>query len=111
MEQVQRQINQDGLDPELQHLESTLRGELEERDQQEEIMFRQKSRMLWLKEGDKNTKFFHNSLLQHRNQNWIHSLQTEEGVIVERHEDIEHTSGIISVHATHRTPSRQKGSH
>jgi hypothetical protein len=70
-------------------MESILRRELDERDQQEEIMFRQKSRMLWLKEGDKNTKFFHNSLLQRRNQNWIHSLKMEEGVMVERHEDIE----------------------
>jgi hypothetical protein len=39
MEQVQREINQEGLDPERQQRESTLREEIEERDQQEEIMF------------------------------------------------------------------------
>lgn len=97
MERVQGQINQGGLSPELQHLESTLTRELDERDQQEQIMFRQKSKMLWLKEGNKNTKFFHNSLLQHRNQNWIHSLKIEQRVTVRRNEDIEHSLKITSV--------------
>jgi hypothetical protein len=66
MELVQRQINQEGLSPNLQHRESTLRRELEERNQKEEIILHQKSRILWLKEGEKNTKFFHNSLLQRK---------------------------------------------
>jgi hypothetical protein len=46
-----------GLSLELQQQETHLRLELDERDQQEEIMFHQKYCILWLKEGDKNIKF------------------------------------------------------
>jgi len=111
MERVQRQINQDGLSPNLQHLKSTLRRELEERYQQEETMFHQKFRMLWLKEGDKNTKLFHNSFLQHMNHNWIHSLKIEEGAMVESHEDVEHNLRNYFSTLLSDSPSRHKGNH
>ena len=37
----------------------------------EEISWRQKSRVLWLKEGDNNTKFFHNMANLHRRYNHL----------------------------------------
>ncbi|XP_077251854.1 uncharacterized protein LOC143891091 [Tasmannia lanceolata] len=40
----------------------------------EEITWRQKSRSRWLKEGDKNTAFFHSVASARRRGNWIHSL-------------------------------------
>jgi UDP-2,3-diacylglucosamine pyrophosphatase LpxH len=52
-------------------------------------MYYQKSQIQWLQEGDKNTKFFHNSLLKRRNQNQDIFFVGEGGEILERHEEIE----------------------
>jgi hypothetical protein len=41
---------------------------------QEEVNWRQKSRVLWLKEGDKCTKFFHRIANLNRRSNAIESL-------------------------------------
>ncbi|XP_059066199.1 uncharacterized protein LOC131857544 [Cryptomeria japonica] len=41
---------------------------------QEETFWRQRSRALWLKDGDKNTRFFHISTLKHRATNRIDHL-------------------------------------
>ena len=44
----------------------------------EEISWRQKSRLLCLKEGDKNTKFFHRLANSHRRNNTIGQLLVDE---------------------------------
>ena len=49
--------------------------DLEKSFLQEEISWRQKSRALWLQEGDKNTKFFHRIANSHRRYNSISSLR------------------------------------
>ncbi|XP_058732795.1 uncharacterized protein LOC131604368 [Vicia villosa] len=46
-----------------------------------ESMLRLKSRYLWLKEGDKNTKFFHNSLKERHRRKAITSLEGSNGRI------------------------------
>ncbi|KAK9995716.1 hypothetical protein SO802_020402 [Lithocarpus litseifolius] len=46
----------------------------------EEIYWRQRSRSLWLKAGDKNTNFFHQRASQRRKKNNIMGLYDEEGV-------------------------------
>jgi hypothetical protein len=43
----------------------------------EEVSWRQKSRILWLKEGDKCSKFFHSMANYHRRYNSIDSLMIE----------------------------------
>ena len=41
----------------------------------EEIFWRQKSRELWLKERDKNTRFFHKMANAHRRMNILEKLR------------------------------------
>jgi len=43
-----------------------IQKEWDDRCRQEEIFWRQKMRVQWIKEGERNTKFFHKSTLSHR---------------------------------------------
>ena len=49
----------------------------------EEVSWRQKSRVLWLKEGDNNTKFFHKMANSYRCYNYMEKVEVD-GVV---HED------------------------
>jgi hypothetical protein len=55
-------------------------SELEHATLQEEISWRQKSRVLWLKEGDKCTKFFHWVANLNKRYNFIESLSVNGSV-------------------------------
>ena len=55
--------------------ERLVETQLEEREKQEELLWWQKSRIKWLREGEKNTKLFHHSVIQSRFQNKIYSLK------------------------------------
>eukprot|EP00253_Pinus_taeda_P005752 PITA_05752 len=69
--------------------ERTIHSQLENRRKQEEMYWRQKSRVRWLKEGERNTKFFHRTTIQRRMHNNIPFIQKQSGVKVETHEEIE----------------------
>ncbi|XP_074318651.1 uncharacterized protein LOC141655470 [Silene latifolia] len=46
---------------------------------QEELFWRQQSRAFWLREGDRNTKYFHQKAGQRKNKNHIAKLVDDEG--------------------------------
>lgn len=56
---------------------------------QEEIMWRQRSRIQWLSEGDSNTQFFHQKATRRRNKNKISSLTRSDGSVSEDCEEMQ----------------------
>ena len=57
--------------------EVALSLELDEWLTKEEMMMKQKSRELWLKEGDMNMRFFHLSTLKRQRKNWITEIKLD----------------------------------
>jgi hypothetical protein len=53
--------------------------ELDELLHREEMMWRQRSRIAWLKEGDRNTKFFHRKANWRQNKNKIDRIKDDSG--------------------------------
>jgi hypothetical protein len=56
-----------------------IRKELNHLISQEEIYWRQRSRISWMKDGDRNTKFFHECASQRKRKNEISYLRNQHG--------------------------------
>ncbi|XP_074292612.1 uncharacterized protein LOC141619495 [Silene latifolia] len=69
-------------------LESKLRKELEEVLEREELLWYQKSRVEFIKDGDQNTSYFHVSTLVRRWRNKINSLKDDNGEWVHNKEEV-----------------------
>lgn len=61
---------------------SQLRVELNSQLEEEEVYWKQRSRVSWLKEGDQNTKFFHAFANQRKRNNEITMLCDNQGVVI-----------------------------
>lgn len=59
----------------LDTLERSLKKDLESVLKQEELLWLQKSRVQWITEGDRNTKFFHVSTIVRRKRNKIEKIK------------------------------------
>ena len=67
-----------------------LRHEINILIEKEEIYWKQRSRISWLHEGDRNTKFFHaKGVCKEEKKNLIFSLKEMDGTVVEQQSDIE----------------------
>ena len=55
-------------------------------------MWKQRSRNNYLKEGDRNTSFFHTKALNGKQWNWIQGLEDENGLWQEGLDEIEHVA-------------------
>lgn len=86
---LQQKIILEGRTEEYAKQEQTLLTQVDERGKQEEFLWRQKSRIRWLKEGERNTKFFHSTTIQRRMNNTISHMQNSQGDKLEKQEDIE----------------------
>ena len=62
-------------------------NEFAEISRKEEIAWRQRSRVQWLKQGDKNTKYFQKMATSHKRFSTIEKLEVE-GVIISEPEEI-----------------------
>eukprot|EP00253_Pinus_taeda_P016454 PITA_16454 len=89
IKQIQQKIIMEGRSEELIHKEQKAEQKLLERDLQEEILWWQKSRIRWLKEGEKNTKFFHKTIVQRHMHNQISQLNNAQGEKIETQAGIE----------------------
>ena len=70
-------------------LEASLNLELDDWLEREDLKWKQKSREIWVEEGDKNTRFFHLSILVRRRRNRINDLKLEDGSWINTKEEIQ----------------------
>ena len=89
MDLINRQAMERGWDEDMKFKEKDLMSQLEAREKQEVIFWQQKVRVKWLQEGERNTKFFHNSMIQNRNNSRIQKLKKGDGSRVETRQEIE----------------------
>ena len=81
--------------------------EWEARCQQEETLWRQKSCIIWLKEGEQNTKFFHRKTMAKRDHNKILKIKDQDGIERESHKDIK-TTLVNHFHETAQEPNKDR---
>ncbi|KAM2004953.1 hypothetical protein FF1_000090 [Malus domestica] len=89
LEEIDIKEGRDGLDPVLKREREELRSLAEDLAWKEEVKWRQRSKVEWAKEGDGNTRYFHQIASGRRKRNFIERLETEDGRILEGAEEIE----------------------
>ena len=70
-------------------LEASLSLELDEWLAREDLKWKQKSREIWIREGNRNTRFFHLSTLIRRMRNYIQEIKLEDDSWINDREDIQ----------------------
>ena len=74
-----------------------LRVEIQGLKYKEEIMWKQRSRVNWLREGDRNTRYFHCKANQRNKHNYILGFEDDNGLWTE---DESHMGGLVEAYFT-----------
>ena len=86
LSEVQEEIQNWGYDDIRMNFEKDILAKLHNIVGKEEMLWRQRSRSVWLKEGDKNSRFFHLSTMKHRVANIISQIKKGDDMIREDNE-------------------------
>lgn len=86
LDQIQNSIQKDGYKKYSKAMEDDVLVKLHNIISREEIYWRQRSRVIWLEAGDRNTKFFHMTSLKHKAVNRISKLIVEEKTLLNKEE-------------------------
>lgn len=68
---------------------AALRAKLKKVYSDEDMFWRQRSKVTWAREGDRNTSFFHLAATARKQQNFIHGLYDSEGRWCQENHDVE----------------------
>jgi len=79
LEEIHQQIEDHGFTHQLKSKEWEVQGQLIQIKRAEEIKWRIKSRELWLKEGDKNTAYFHKQATAKKTRNNVTTITDSQG--------------------------------
>eukprot|EP00253_Pinus_taeda_P015759 PITA_15759 len=79
MHRLNQTLITEGFDKERNELEIKYHQDWDNLCKQEEFFWRQKSRVQWLKEGDRNTGFFHKATMSNRAHNRISTIKDKKG--------------------------------
>ncbi|XP_057823837.2 uncharacterized protein LOC131036058 [Cryptomeria japonica] len=88
LKDMESTIMDQGMTLEAFNKEKALKSRLNEILAREEVYWKQKSREGWIKEGDRNTKFFHNSVKVRRSWNKVTAIKNRANIILDKLEDI-----------------------
>eukprot|EP00253_Pinus_taeda_P003424 PITA_03424 len=95
LEEIQKQIEDQGLTHQLKNKEWETQGQLMHIKRAEEIKWRIKSRQLWLKEGDKNTAYFNKQATVRKVRNNVNAIMDSQG---SQHKDQDSIKKAASLH-------------
>jgi len=86
LEDIQHESIISGHMEALQQEEDWLKQQVEERHKEEEIPWKDKCHVQWLKEGERNTKFFHRTMIHKSYMDHITKLEDAQGNTILDHE-------------------------
>lgn len=92
LENVQKQLMDDPFNRQLQVETQNARETYSNFLTFEEAFFKEKARIKWMKEGDKNTQFFHRTVRMYNARNKILRLQNEDGNTIEDYNQVQQTA-------------------